>query len=295
MKNHPFEGIILIVLAMLFAVAAGAVMKLLSNDLSPVLIAWCRFAGIIVLLLPIVLLTRRSQLGRPANVGTHISRGICLAFSTVFFVMGAQTLDYADAIAILYAYPFLVVLIAPYYLGEHVSKTGWIGIIGGFIGVLLVVRPEFQNFDTGGLWVLACSCLVAIQMLLNRRLGGVTDPLVTTFWGCLVATLTHTISLPFVWQPISMEQGKLLVVLAFFGAISQTLTVYAFRRSRASDLAPFTYSEILFAVLIGYFMFGTLPAALSWIGIALVSASGIFVARTIAVRNQPAIAKNKAI
>lgn len=288
MKNHPYEGVIIIIVAMLFAVAAGAVMKQLSNDLSPILIAWCRFFGIIVLLLPIVFLTRRQHLGMPTNVKTHIVRGFCLAFSTVFFVMGARTLDYADAIAILYAYPFIVVLIAPHYLGEKVSLVGWLGVLGGFAGVVMVVRPEFQNFDTGTLWVLACACLVGGQMLLNRKLGPVTDPLVTTFWGCLVATLTHTVSLPFVWQPLTADQVKWLVALAFLGAISQTLTVYAFRRSRASDLAPFTYSEILFAVLIGYFAFGTLPTWLSWVGIALISVSGILVARAMTARKMHA-------
>ena len=272
------------IVAMLFAVAAGAVMKLLSNDLSPFLIAWCRFFGIVIILLPIVILTRRKQLLRPTNPPVQIVRGLCMAFSTVFFVLGARTLDYADAIAILYAYPFLVVLCAPFYLGERVSAVGWISVLGGFFGVLLVVRPEFQTFDTGALWVLACAGVVAGQMLLNRRLSSVTDPLVTSLWGGAVATLVHTLSLPFVWRPVTSEQIMLLLLLALLGAVSQTLTVYAFRRTRASDLVPFTYSEILFAVAIGFFVFGTLPAALSWVGIALISMCGILVARSMTSR-----------
>ena len=70
-------------------------------------------------------------------------RGLTMAAGTSFFVLGARTVDYADAIAILYAYPFLLVIIAVLFLGERASWTAWTGIIIGFIGVLLVMRPEF--------------------------------------------------------------------------------------------------------------------------------------------------------
>ena len=101
------------------------------------------------------------------------------------------------------------------------------------------------------------------------------------------------LTLPFAWQPVTAAQLGILALMAVTSAISQTLMIMALARAPASDLAPFTYSEIVSAVLIGLVMFGTLPDMLSWAGIGLITLSGGVVARAQAlravVRRQPKI------
>ncbi len=278
------NGILLIVLGLSMAALTGALMKSLTSELSPMLIGWFRFTGYFLIMVPVALARVGRRAFKPPRVGIQIMRGLLLAIGTLSFMTGVRDLDYADAIAILYVYPFLMVLMAPLILGERVSAIGWVGVFGGFGGVLLVVRPEFRNFDVSALYVLFTGFLVAVQMLLNRKLGTLSDPAVISMWGALVASLVVMLTLPFGWQPVTAAQLGILALMALTSAISQTLMIMAFSRAPASDLAPFTYSEIVSAVLIGLVMFGTLPDTLSWAGIGLIMLSGVVVARAQAAR-----------
>ena len=281
------QGIILIVLGLSIASLAGGFMKILVADLSPIQITWIRFFGYALIMLPIVMIRFGRQALKPARPGIQVIRGVSMAAATVAFITGVQTVDFADAIAILYAYPFLLVLLAVLFLGERVHTAGWIGIVGGFIGVLLVMRPEFKSLNSGTLWVFLAAIVISIQMALNRKLGTLSHPLVISLWGATTASIVLLFFLPFHWQPISMDKLGLIAVLIICGGISQTLIVFSFSRATASTLAPFTYSEIVAAVAIGYFMFGTLPVWISWLGIFLITLSGYIVARSLPSREVP--------
>jgi drug/metabolite transporter (DMT)-like permease len=260
-------------------------MKLLTHDLSVFQITWFRFFGFALIMLPIVLHRFGRSALRPARPGIQFFRGVSMAAGTIAFVAGVQTVDFADAIAILYAYPFLLILLAVLFLGERVQWTTWLAVVGGFLGVLLVMRPEFRTLNTGTLYVFLSALIVSIQMALNRKLGTLSHPLITSFWGAVIAFGVLSFFLPFYWQPVSTDLLWLLVLMIVCSASSQTLIVYSFTRATASTLAPFTYSEIVAAVAIGYFMFGTMPVWLSWAGILLITVSGLIVARSLPGRN----------
>jgi drug/metabolite transporter (DMT)-like permease len=281
------QGIILIVLGLSIASLAGAFMKILSADLSAIQITWIRFFGFAMIMLPIVVIRFGRPALKPARPGIQVIRGVSMAAATVAFITGVQTVDFADAIAILYAYPFLLVLLAVLFLGERVHTAGWLGIVGGFIGVLLVMRPEFKNFNSGTLWIFLSAIVISIQMALNRKLGTLSHPLVISLWGAATATIVLLFFLPFHWQPIGMDKLGLIAVLIICGGASQTLVVFSFSRATASTLAPFTYFEIVAAVVIGYLMFGTLPIWISWLGIFLITLSGYIVARSLPGREAP--------
>jgi len=287
------SGILLIVVGLSIAAFTGALMKTLTSDLSPLLIGWFRFTGAFLVLVPFALVRAGRRAFRPPRIGIQILRGVFLVVGNLSFMTGVQYLDFADAIAILYVYPFLVTLMAPMILGEKVSLIGWLGVTGGFGGVLLVMRPEFRNFDVSALFILFTGFLVSLQMLLNRKLGVLSDPAVISMWGSLIAALVLLLALPFSWQPVTAEQLSILGLMAVASAIGQTLIILALSRAPASELAPFTYAEIVAAVVIGFMMFGTLPDTLSWSGIALIVFSGIVVARAQAgrtvLRRQPKI------
>ncbi len=281
----PLGAILMVMVALSIAAFSGAIMKSLTSDLSPYQIVWFRFAGMSLLLLP-YLAWRYGLKGLfPARPWVQLLRGLTMAGATSAFVIGAKTVDYADAIAILYAYPFLLVVIAVVFLGERAGLSVWIGIVAGFGGVLMVMRPDFEELNIGNLYIFACAVIVSVQMALNRKLGFVSPPLVTAFAGAVCATLAVSLMLPGAWQPIPDSAWLPILVLIFSGAVNQTMLVVAFARADASTLAPFTYFEIVSAVIFGFLFFGTLPSALSWAGIALISVGGIYVARAQHLRN----------
>ncbi len=283
----PLRGIVMTVVGLSIAAFAGAIMKLLGDQISAFQVAWFRFAGMSLMLLP-YLVWRYGLAGmNPARPVVQLIRGLTMAAGTTSFVIGVQTVDFADAIAILYAYPFLLVVIAVLFLGEKANWSVWIGVTGGFIGVLLVMRPEFDQFNSGNLYIFACAFIISIQLALNRKLSIVSPPLVTAFAGAVCASVALSLTLPGSWQPIPADAWWLIGVLVVSGAINQTLLVFAFAHADASTLAPFTYFEIVSAVTFGYLFFGTLPSAVSWGGILLITAGGIYVARALHVRNIP--------
>ena len=279
------RGIILVVVGLSIAAFAGAIMKLLGDQLSGVQVAWFRFTGMSLILLP-YLIWRYGLAGlKPARPMIQLVRGLTMAAATTAFVIGAQTVEYADAIAILYAYPFLLVIIARLFLGEKTSWPLWIGVSGGFIGVLLVMRPDFAELNSGVFYIFFCAVVISIQLALNRKLGIVSPPLVTACAGAVCASVALSFVLPGLWQPIPADAWPYIGLLVVSGAINQTMLVFAFVYADASTLAPFTYFEIVTAGALGYLFFGTLPSLLSWGGIVLISASGIYVARALHVRN----------
>ena len=289
-NTHTFiasetRGIAMVIIGLSIAAFSGAIMKLLGDQISAYQVAWFRFAGMSVVLLP-YLIWRYGLSGlKPARPIIQLIRGLTMAGGTTAFVIGAQTVDFADAIAILYAYPFLLVIIAVIFLGEHTNWSVWIGVVGGFTGVLLVMRPEFDQINTGNFYIFACAVIVSIQLALNRKLSIVSPPIVTAFAGAVCAALVLTLLLPGSWKPIPDDAWWYIGVLVVSGSINQTLLVFAFAHADASTLAPFTYFEIVSAVIFGFLIFGTLPTMLSWVGIFLITVGGLYVSRALRVKN----------
>ncbi len=274
-------AIVNVVCGLCIAALVGALMKYLTDSMSVFQITWLRFLGQTVLFLPIALWIVGTDTFRPSRPTLQIVRGLTLSGATLAFVTGARTTDFADAIAILYAYPFLLTMIAVIFLGERVRLGGWISVAGGFIGVLLVMRPQFDYVDIGALWVFISAVIVSSQMAINRRLGSLSHPMATTFLGGLVATLSLSIFVPFYWNAIPSELVGIILLMIMLGAVSQALLVYGFSHAEASTLAPFTYFEIIAAVIIGLMMFGTVPDWISVGGIMLIIGCGLAVARSI--------------
>ena len=267
-------AIIIMLTALCLAALTGALMKILSDSLSPPLVAWFRFAGYGLLLIPVALWRVGPQCFRPARPLVQVTRGLILAAGNTTFLYGVRQVDYANAISILYIYPFIMVALSAWVLGESVSKSAWLRVIGGFSGVLLIVRPDLAGIDPAALLILFTGTMVALQMLFNRKLGVMSDPAVVSLWGALAATAALSLSVPFVWQLPTGDQMMLIATLAVLTALSQTLMITAMSMAAADRIAPFTYFEIIAAVVIGLVIFGTLPDMLAWVGMALIITSG---------------------
>ena len=272
-------AIIIMVVALGLAALSGALMKILTETMSPPLVSWFRFVGYAVLLMPIALWRVGPACFRPARPLVQVARGLMLAAGNVAFMYGVRHVDYANAISILYIYPFIMVALSVWVLDEHVSKSAWLGVAGGFLGVLLVVRPDLAGIDPAAMFILFTGLMVALQMLFNRKLGVLSDPVVVSLWGALAAATALTISVPFVWQVPTTDQILLIGTLAVLTALSQTLMITVMSMASAEKVAPFTYFEIIAAVVFGLLIFGTLPDMLAWLGMALIIISGTVVKR----------------
>ncbi|MGC6520755.1 MAG: DMT family transporter [Candidatus Puniceispirillaceae bacterium] len=284
-RLHPHGlAIVIMVTALCLAALGGAVMKLLTDDLPAPLLAWFRFAIYSAIMLPVAFRRGGRACFRPSRPLVQVIRGLLVAAGNTSFILGVAYVDYANAIAILYIYPFVMVGLSALMLGERVSGPAWAGVAGGFCGVLLVIRPDPAELDLGALFIGFTGLTVAVQMLLNRRLGMESDPILVSTWGAVVATLALSLALPFTWQVPARDAMLLVGAVGALSAFSHTLMVVAMAKAPAEQIAPFTYLEIVAAIIIGMVMFGTLPDAVAWAGMALIAVSGIAVA---AVRKTP--------
>ncbi|MBL6602622.1 MAG: DMT family transporter [Alphaproteobacteria bacterium] len=269
----------MIILALSLAALTGAIMKMLTAELEPVLVAWLRFVGYFSILLPIAMWRTGWKAFAPPRPQIQVLRGVMLAIGNVAFIFGVQNLDFENAIAILYIYPFLMIILAPIFLGEKVVTSAWLGVVGGFTGVLLVMRPDPFDLDTNAMLIVLSGVMVSIQMIINRKLGVSVDPIVMSMWGGMAAMICLIPFLPAVWvSPLDWPLGT-LALLAIISALAQTLMIMALARATAGSLAPFTYFEIVSGICLGLIMFGTWPDPLAWAGMMLIIISGIIVAK----------------
>jgi drug/metabolite transporter (DMT)-like permease len=141
------------------------------------------------------------------------------------------------------------------------------------------MRPDPFDLDIYAMLIVITGLMISFQMLINRKLGVLADPIVISMWGGLVATLSLTPFIYDIWVPVATWPYMTLIALAIISALAQVFMVMGFARGTAGLLAPFTYSEIVSAVIVGLVFFGTWPDIMALAGIALIIASGIVVAR----------------
>ncbi len=282
-EQSPVAAIVILMTGLLFAALNGAVMKLLTDSMPAWMIVWARYSAYLAVMLPIALWYHGLKTFVPPRPGLQIIRVLLLLLGTVCFVYGVAKIPYADAIAIIYVYPFVLTAISPFFLGERVPRIAWLGVIFGFAGVVIVMRPQFDASSAYHALTLVTGIALGFHLMLTRMLSRAVSPVITSTFTAAVTVGLTTLSLPFVWQPVSMRELGLIAFMGAISALSQWLVIVAFSKAPAPILAPFSYAEIPAAVMIGLVVFAEWPDAVAWGGIAVIIVSGMVVARAPAI------------
>lgn len=290
-EAFPAAAVGLLIAGLALAALNGAFMKVLADALPALLIVWGRNLSYLVLTLPFALARHGAGVLLPPRPVLQLGRVFLLLGATLTFIWGVEGLPLGDAVAIVYIYPFVLTALSPVLLKESVTPAAWVGVIGGFIGVIVVMRPQFGQIDHHALLIFVSGLLVGLHLILTRLVLRAGNPLVTSTYTALVMVAITSLTLPLVWQAVSLDQAAMLLAFGAVTAASQWLTLVAFARAPAPVLAPFSYAEIPSALILGLIIFGDLPDALSWIGIAIIIASGVAVAR--APWGAPAVSRKR--
>ncbi len=271
-------------LAGLIAPGIHVIAKTLGASMAPGQMACARFFFQALLLLPMALVERRGHIPPPTL--TQIVRGVLLATTTLLFFWALTYLPLADTAAIFYVEPLLLVIIAALFLGEPVGWRRLLAVAVGFIGVLLIIRPSFEAVGPAALLPLAAAVSYAGYLSITRHVAGTEHPRVMQLWvsvsGALVLGSVIALASPFSWPVLapSWPTALELLLLLAMGAIATTshmLAIHAIRIAPAQILAPFQYTEILGATIMGVLFFGNWPDRQTMIGIAIIVGSGLYV------------------
>jgi drug/metabolite transporter (DMT)-like permease len=272
--ERTLTGIAMVLVAMFLFSGMDGLSKYLAVDYHPIEIVAMRQLFMTVALLPFVIRSPRAL--RTTRPLLQLGRGLCMFCSSILFIFGLSHLPIADASAIGFVSPLLVTALSIPLLGEKVGIRRWSAVILGFAGVMIVVRPGSGAFNPAALFPLGSAVAWALGLILTRIMRNSDQVLTTIFYSTLVGLAIGGLALPFVWRTPDLAGLALMAAMGLLSAISQTLLIAAFARAAASILAPFSYSQMVWATLIGYFVFATLPDALTWTGAAVVIASGIY-------------------
>lgn len=243
------------------------------------MIVWARYT--FHLLLVVVMLGPRHGLAlvRTAHPGVQLLRGLLLAFASLLFVNALKFMPLAESTAIGYLAPLFVALLSVVLLKERIELARWLAILCGFIGVLAIIRPGGSVFSWAVLLPLGNAVAFAVYQMLTRRLAGIDSPYTSIFYAGLVGSLLLTAALPYSWAPLqSGLHLAALVVLGMLGGCGHLILIKAYEHGPASRLAPFGYSQLIWVMIIGYVAFGDFPDLGSLVGIAILVASGIYMA-----------------
>jgi drug/metabolite transporter (DMT)-like permease len=275
MVDRTLAGIAMTLGAMMIFSAMDGISKILAEDYHPLEIACVRSLFTILVLAPFIV---RSRSALRSSLPWHqVGRGLCMITSSTFFIFALSRLPIADATAIGFVSPLLVTALSIPLLGEKVGIRRWSAVIVGFVGVVIVVRPGSGAFNSAALFPLISSASWALGLILTRLMRGSQAVLTTIFYSTLVGLVVTALVLPLVWRMPDAHGWALMAAMGIFSAAGQTLLIVALSRAPASLVAPFSYSQMLWSTLVGFFVFKTVPDAVTWTGAAIIIASGLYI------------------
>jgi drug/metabolite transporter (DMT)-like permease len=278
--DRPLLGVMLMLGFCVLAPVHDALAKLVGDTVSLALLVAARYGFQALSLVPVCLLT-----GRPLGLGPRLLR--LTALRTVFhvaalgcFFAALRYLPLADAVAIAFVMPFILLLLGRFVLGEEVGPHRLAACAVGFAGTLMVIQPSFAAVGAPALLPLVVALLFSLFMLVTRRIAREVDPVTLQAASGVMATLVLlplAALLPAAGAPVSGGDWLVLFVMGVLGTVAHLLMTWSLRFAPSATLAPMQYLEIPFATLLGWLVFGDLPNGLAALGIAVTVAAGLYV------------------
>ena len=244
-----------------------------------------RFATQAVLLLPVIWLAGGSLMMSRRVFGLTVVRTVLHILGIGGMFTALRYLPLADAIAIAFVMPFIMLLLGKYVLGEEVGPRRLAACVVGFTGTLLVVQPSFAAVGAPALLPLGVAVIFALFMLVTRQIAKESDPVTLQAVGGLLGTAGLVLlyilfggTLPALgWVAPGAGETVLLAAVGVLGTLAHLLMTWSLRFAPSATLAPMQYLEIPIATLIGWLVFRDLPNGLAAIGIAVTMGAGLYV------------------
>ncbi|SEG53143.1 Permease of the drug/metabolite transporter (DMT) superfamily [Bosea lathyri] len=262
--------------------------KWLGGSMDPLQVVLARYAGSMAMVLALFNPWSRPGVLRTKRPWLQAGRSLLLLGSTALNFIALQYLQLAETVSIMFATPLLVALVSGPMLGEWPGPRRLAAIAVGFIGVLVITRPGFGGMHPAALLsVIGCFCY-AFYSLSTRVLSAYDSSETTMIYSGVAGTLVMLPLLPWIWTtPQTPLPWLLMLATGALGGFGHWLLILAHRLAPATVLAPFIYSQIIWMIALGYLVFGQLPDRWTFIGTAIVIASGLYLLYRERVRHVP--------
>jgi len=276
-SSAPGKAIMCMLLGAAVLTANDALLKWLTGGYHVAQIMFCR--GIFISLPLAILVWQAGGLKalRPVNRKAHVIRAGLVVVGTFLFVSGLKFLPLTDAIAIAFAGPLFITALAPSLLGERVGWRRWLAVAAGFLGILVIMRPGGTVIQWAALFPLAASLTGAFRDILTRRMSAQETTVALLFYTSLGVVLAGLVVSPFVWKPVPAADWGWFAVSGFLIGCAHFLMIETFRYGQAALVAPFKYSGVIWAAMLGYLIWGDIPDMGTVTGVGIVVIAGIYI------------------
>ena len=259
-----------------FLASNDAIAKLMVARYDPIQVVFFRNLIALPMVGAVVLFVLGKKGLRTRHLRVHAIRGLLMLAGAYSFFKGLESLALAEATALIFVAPFFITLISAVFLAEEVGWRRWLAVLAGVLGGLVIIRPGGAAFQLIHLLPVATALVYALLMLSARWV----DPR-ESVWTLLVyltgaGALLSALIVPFVWVPVRLGDLWLFAGIALFGTAGMTMMTQAFRLAPAVVVAPLDYTALLWATLFGWLIWREGPHAMTFLGAAIIIASGIF-------------------
>lgn len=271
--NNP-RGIVLMGLAMVFFGAADTIAKFFTAHYPILQVVGIRQMGLITGVMLYALIAQNVSL-KSDQMGLQIFRGLSATGSACLFVLGINFIPLADATSIAFIAPLVVTVLGFFILREPVGFRRWAAVVIGFMGTLIIIRPGFQTFEFGHLFIVAAASLFAGRQIISRYLSTSDNTMTTVAYTAITSAGILLAVQPFVWQPIqSWEHMALFAIYAILAGTGEFLVIKALEIAHAVVVAPMQYTILIWVTLYGVVFFGIFPDIFTFLGAGVIMASG---------------------
>lgn len=279
----PTDKVLRAILSIVLAIACFSCLNAMSKALSavyPVIeVIWARYFFAFVFMLVLFLPRAGRALFQIRRLDTQIVRGLLLFFSSYLYFHGIAHMPLATAASISLASPIIVTALSPKLLGEAVGPRRWAAVGVGFIGALIVVRPGHEAFDWHVLLVVGSTICSSLYQVSSRRYGQTERPDASATVATIVGTVVAAPLLPFDWvTPVWGWQIALFVGMGVMAGAGHYFLTIAYSQAPAAVISPFNYTQLIGAAILGYLVFNEVPDLWTWVGAAVIVASGLYIA-----------------
>ena len=283
--DRPFKGIALILASTVFLGLSDVTAKYLSSSLPSIEITWIRFLVFFLIMTPAMIPGSPLYALKTSRRGLQFMRGATVLGSSLFFITGLGFLPIAEASATGFVAPLFVTALSIVFLNEVVGLRRWIATAVGLLGVIIILRPGTGAFHIAAAFPLVSALCWACTLIMTRMLSGTERAITTMTYSSIAGVLILSALVPFVWVAPTWQAIALGVFIGVASTAGQWIVVLAFRYADASVLAPFSYTQLLWVSLLGFFVFGEIPTVWTVAGAGFIVASGLYTAHRERVRH----------
>jgi len=251
--------------------------KYLSADLPVLQITWARYFFTVAFTLPFMFFFFRKNLVWTEKPKLQFIRGLILLTANICFFYAISVISLAKALTLAFVAPLIVTAFSPVFLGEKVGFRRWSAVIIGFIGSLVVIRPGFVEINLASFAALGTGIMYGFYLIITRKLSTSDNPLLTLLLTGVVGAVIISCVMPFVWVKPTTSQWSMMAAIGVFACIGHLFLILSLKYADASKLAPFSYFEIVTNIIIGYYFFSDFPDSWTFLGLAIIVMSGIYI------------------